>query len=199
MTSDRAEVQVETPGEVARRRIREVRKARKLSPTAAAERYGDVAMTATVLMNIEAGRRQSVTVDELVRLAYVLDVPVEALLVGPGAVVEVAPGVSVDSGRFLRWLRGQEALDGADADHYRAVAAEALGDAGRGVPQELRDEFLARAQAAFDGFFADSEEIHHKTRQQVRGVLSDVREAISSGKTTDELLGVIDTYLNRLE
>lgn len=189
-----------TPGEVVRERLREVRKRRKLNATQAAEMFGDPAMSATVLMNIEAGRRQTgATVDELIRFAYVLGVPPEALLVDPGEDIQIAPGVVVDSARFLRWLRGQEALPDTDTRHYHEVAAESLEAVDRAVPQDLRDEFLTRAQAAFDGFFADSEEIRRKTRQQVRDVLSELRSAVVSGAATEELLGKIDSYLDRLE
>jgi transcriptional regulator with XRE-family HTH domain len=190
-----------TPGEVVRLRLKEIRKKRRLNPDKAAELYDDPAMSPTVLMNIEAGRRRtSVTVDELMRFAYALDVPPEALLV-PGAdhQVQVAPGVVVDSVRLLRWMRGEEALNGTDEAHYEAAAAESLEPSGRGVPQQLRDEFLSKAQAAFDGFFADSDEIRRKTRQQVREVLGEVRNAAANGAPADELLTMIDGFLDRLE
>ncbi|MFG1650678.1 helix-turn-helix domain-containing protein [Micromonospora sp. NPDC049275] len=190
-----------TPGEVVRLRLKEIRKKRRLNPDKAAELYGDPAMSTTVLMNIEAGRRRTpVTVDELMRFAYALDVPPEALLV-PGADrrVQVTPGVVVDSIRLLRWMRGEEALDGTDAAHYEATAAESVEPSGRGIPQQLRDEFLTRAQAAFDGFFADSDEIRRKTRQQVREVLGEVRTAAADGAPTEELLAMIDGFLDRLE
>jgi transcriptional regulator with XRE-family HTH domain len=190
-----------TPGEVVRLRLKEIRRKRRLNPDKAAELYDDPAMSPTVLMNIEAGRRRTpVTVDELMRFAYALDVPPEALLV-PGAdhQVQVAPGVVIDSIRLLRWMRGEEALDGTDATHYETTAAESLEPSGRGVPQQLRDEFLTRAQAAFDGFFADSDEIRRKTRQQVREVLGDVRTAAASGAPAEELLTMIDGFLDRLE
>ncbi|MFI7590726.1 helix-turn-helix domain-containing protein [Micromonospora sp. NPDC049359] len=184
-----------------RLRLKEIRKKRRLNPDKAAELYDDPAMSATVLMNIEAGRRRTpVTVDELMRFAYALDVPPEALLI-PGAdlQVQVAPGVVVDSSRLLRWMRGDEALNGNDAAHYEATAAESLEPSGRGVPQQLRDEFLARAQAAFDGFFADSDEIRRKTRQQVREVLGEVRTAAADGAPADKLITMIDAFLDRLE
>ncbi|WP_328654521.1 helix-turn-helix domain-containing protein [Micromonospora sp. NBC_00330] len=190
-----------TPGEVVRLRLKEIRKKRRLNPDKAAELYGDPAMSTTVLMNIEAGRRRTpVTVDELMRFAYALDVPPEALLV-PGAdqQVQVAPGVVVDSTRLLRWMRGEEALNGTDTAHYEAVAAGSLGPSEGRVPQQLRDEFLTRAQAAFDGFFADSDEIRRKTRQQVREVLGEVRTAATNGVPTDELITMIDGFLDRLE
>ncbi|MFI6783483.1 helix-turn-helix domain-containing protein [Micromonospora sp. NPDC050276] len=189
-----------TPGEVVRLRLKEIRKKRRLNPDKAAELYGDPAMSTTVLMNIEAGRRRTpVTVDELMRFAYALDVPPEALLVpGTDQQVQVAPGVVVDATRLLRWMRGEEALNGTDTTHYEAVAAGSLGPSEGRVPQQLRDEFLTRAQAAFDGFFADSDEIRRKTRQQVREVLGEVRTAATNGVPADELITMIDGFLDRL-
>ncbi|MFF5230222.1 helix-turn-helix domain-containing protein [Dactylosporangium sp. NPDC000521] len=200
MTSGQVEGAPRTLGEVVRERLKELRKRRKLNPTRTAELYDDPAMSATVLMNIEAGRRQTATtVDELIRLAYVLDVPPEALLVAASGPVQVAPGVVVDPARFLRWMRGQEALEGTDGHHYAAVAAEIPGGGERPLSQQLRAEFLAKATAAFDGFFADSEEIHRKTRKQVHDVLGEVRDAITSGASTQDLLATIDGFLSRLE
>jgi transcriptional regulator with XRE-family HTH domain len=200
MTSEGAEVAV-TPGEVVRERLRTLRKQRRLNPDRAAELYDDAAMSATVLMNIEAGRRRTpVSVDELVRFAHLLDVPVEALLLPPdGRPVQVTPDMAVDPARFLRWMRGEEPLDGTDAKQYEAAAAEVAPPSAKAVTTELRDEFLARAQAAFDGFFADSEEIRRKTREQVREVLAQVRDAAATGAPTDELLNRIDGFLDRLE
>lgn len=190
-----------TPGEVVRLRLKEIRKKRRLNPDKAAELYDDPAMSPTVLMNIEAGRRRTpVTVDELLRFAYALNVPPETLLVpDAGQQVQVAPGVVVDSIQLLRWIRGEQALNGTDAAQYETAAAESLEPSGRGVPQQLRDEFLTRAQAAFDGFFADSDEIRRKTRQQVREVLGEVRTAAADGAPTEELLAMIDGFLGRLE
>ena len=199
MTSDGAGAAV-TPGEVVRERLRTTRKQRRMNPDQAAERYADPAMSATVLMNIEANRRRTpVTVDELIQFAHVYDVPVEALLLPQGdSLVQVAPGVTVNPARFLRWMRGEQPLDGTDAKLYEA-AATAVAPAGQSAVHELRDEFLSRATAAFDMFFAGSEEITRKTRQQMHDVLSEVRDAAASGAPTDELLTMIDGYLDRLQ
>ncbi|RQW94293.1 helix-turn-helix domain-containing protein [Micromonospora inaquosa] len=197
MTSSEAAADA-MPGEIVRRRLREVRRRRKLNATEAAEMFGDPTMSATVLMNIEAGRRQTEpTVDELIRFAYILDVPPAALLMAEGGQVQVAPGVTVDPGRFRRWVLGQEPLDGVDEARYRA-AAKLLNDDDQSVAPELREEFLSKAQVAFDAFFADSEEIRRKTRQQVRGVLGEIREAVVSGTEPAELAAKIDEFLNRL-
>ncbi|MFB9239652.1 hypothetical protein ACFFWC_29675 [Plantactinospora siamensis] len=188
-----------SPGEVVRQRLRDIRRRRKLSSAQAAEMFDDPAMSATVLMSIEAGRRQTgATVDELIRFAYILDVPPAALLVTDDGAVQVAPGVVVDPARFRRWVLGQEALDGTNTALYKA-AADQLASTTTSASPELREEFLARAQVAFDSFVADSEEIRRKTRQQVRGVLTDIREAATSGADTETLVGKIDDFLSRLE
>ncbi|GHJ45853.1 hypothetical protein Cs7R123_31950 [Catellatospora sp. TT07R-123] len=188
-----------SPGEIVRDRLREVRKARKLNATQAAELYDDPSMTSTVLMNIEAGRRAAgATIDELIRFAYVLDVPPEALLVAAGEHVQVAPGVTVDSARFLRWVRGQEPLEGTDARQYQAAADAVLSGAEQPVSQDLRAWFQERAMAAFDLFAADADQISRKTREQVREVLGEVRDAITSDAPTADVLQKIDGFLDRL-
>ena len=171
-----------------------------MNPDQAAALYADPAMSATVLMNIEAGRRRTpVTVDELVRLAYVLDVPVEALLrPRDDRSVQVAQGVAVDPAGFLRWMRGEQPLVGTDVKLYEA-AATTVAPAGGTAAHELRDEFLAMAQNAFDTLFTDSEEIVRKTRQQMLDVLTRVRAAAESGAPTADLLTMIDGYLDRLK
>ncbi|KAB1943431.1 hypothetical protein F8271_10090 [Micromonospora sp. ALFpr18c] len=150
-------------------------------------------------MNIEAGRRQTgPTADELIRFAYILDVPPASLLTAENGKVQVAPGVMVDADRYRRWVVGQEALEGTDSSHYDA-AAEPLRGEGHSAPTELREEFLTKAQVAFDAFFADSEEIRRNTRQQVQGVLDEVREAVTSGRDPAEIVAKIDGFLNLLQ
>lgn len=191
---------VPTPGEVARVRLKERRKQRGLNPDRAAELYADPAMTATVLMNIEAGRRRtSLTVDELVRFAYALDVPVETLLTPEqGQHVQVAPDVTVDAETFLRWARGEQPLPGTDTALYEASAEQLPSGGGHAMSLDLRDVVLARAQAAFDGFMADTDEIQRKTRDQVREVLAEVRGAVVAGRPADDVLSLIDDFLTRL-
>jgi transcriptional regulator with XRE-family HTH domain len=189
-----------TPGELVRERLRSLRKQRRMNPDQAAESYADPAMSATVLMNIEAGRRRTpVTVDELVRFAYVLDVPLDALLhARDDRSVRIAEGVAVDPAGFLRWMRGEQPLAGTDVKLYEEASAAVAPTAGLAT-HDLREEFLSRAQAAFDTLFTDSEEILAKTRQQMLDVLTEVRDAAASGAPTADLLSIIDGFLDRMK
>src|SRR5690606_3894974 len=76
-----------------------------------------------VVSNLETGRRATVTVDELLALAYVLEVAPVHLIVptdGDGEPYRVTPaGVpEVNRSRVRRWVRGFEELPGQDPRRY---------------------------------------------------------------------------------
>lgn len=66
----------------------------------------------TVVANLETGRRRFVTVQELLALAYVLDVaPVNLLVPIDGTdPVEPVPGVTVSAAAARAWIRGQDVI-----------------------------------------------------------------------------------------
>ena len=121
-------------------RLKELRRRRGWSAAKLAEqcaRAGAPGLTASVLANIETGRpdaagtrRRDITVDELLTLAYVLNVAPLHLLVlpaerEPGTAMHVLPGTTVtDPDLLTRWLRGEEALPGTDHRAYYTAAVE---------------------------------------------------------------------------
>lgn len=187
-------------------RLKEARRLRGWTTAQLAERLaaaGAPKLTANILQNLEAGRRQqAMQVEELLTLAHVLGVPAEFFLApGDGQRLRLLPGVTADRDEFLAWLRGQRPPPGADADLYREVAATIAPPAGA-MDAELREQFVQMATTAFDSFTVNGEQIAEqaarKTREQVRQLLLDIRAAVAGGTSTTELLTQLDTYLAEL-
>ncbi|MBN1174458.1 MAG: helix-turn-helix transcriptional regulator [Micromonosporaceae bacterium] len=157
-------------------------------------------LTANILQNLEAGRRQqTLTVEELLHLSIALHVPPEYFLAaGENRRVQLVPGVVADARQLLGWVRGEQPLPVTDPGAYQQASLDALGERTQDSAVALRAEFLRRASTAFDGFFADSEEITRKTRQQVRDLLTDLRDAVTAGASQQELTDQIDGYLANL-
>lgn len=111
-----------TVGDVIAERVRKYRtergwSVRRLSDECA--KRGAPQLTAASLGNIERGtvptakrKRRDVTVEELIVLAYVLDVPPATLTlpIGTAESVEICPGVVVTPTTAFRWMMGEEWL-----------------------------------------------------------------------------------------
>lgn len=193
-------------GELIIRRLKDGRaRASGISTYQLAERLsgmtgGRSRLSANVLQNLEAGRRQqAVTVEEMLLLALGLGVPPEFFL-APAAAdrVQLAPDVVVDAETFLAWVQGRLPVPPTDPQQYAQVSAEVLGDTSRSGNGALKAEFLRAAASMLDGFFADSDQIIAKTRGQVRDLLTELRQAVADGADRDELLGMLDGHLDRL-
>lgn len=96
--------------QVAAAEIRRYRTLRKMSARRLADRCEELGMTIpqAVLANLENGRRESISVAELVILAQALDVP-PTLLVAPVATaeaIEVLPGHKADPMDVVEWFAG---------------------------------------------------------------------------------------------
>ncbi|MFI5495250.1 hypothetical protein [Actinoplanes sp. NPDC051859] len=199
-----------SPADVLIARLKECRRLAGWSALQLAEQLaalGATKLTANILRNLEAGRRQqAVSVEELLLLALALQVPPEALLAPrEGDRIDLMPGLTVEGPDFLAWLRGEQPLPGTETDPewFRKAAATAFGEhGGMQVSATLRAEFLQRASAAFDGFLAISdamaEDAERKTRAQVRDLLTDIRTAVTDGASTDALVAQLDGYLAKL-
>lgn len=187
-------------------RLKETRRLRGWTTAQLAERLAEAGapkLTANILQNLEAGRRQqAMQVEELLALAHVLGVPAEVFLApADGQRLRLLPGVTPDRAEFLAWLRGQQPPPGADPDLYREVAATIAPPSGA-MDAELREQFVTMATTAFTSFTADSEQIAEqaarRTREQVRQLLLDIRTAVADGTSTADLLAQLDTYLAEL-
>lgn len=194
-------------GDLVIARLKEARRLRGWSTTQLAEHLataGAPRLTANILQNLEAGRRQqAVQVEELLVLALVLGLPGEFFLAPrDGERLRLLPGVTPDREQFLSWLRGQQPLAGADAERYREIAATVLPPAATTVDGDLREQVVKMATAAFDVFVADSEQIAEqiagKTREQVRQLLTELKTAVVSGASAEQLTAQLDRYLDDL-
>ncbi len=110
------------PTEVVAGRVRELRKRKGWS---GARLAGELALVGlpwdrSIVANLENGRRASVSVEELLALAYVLDVaPVHLLVpVENDVPYRPTPVWETDSARVREWVRGREPLTSTDPRTY---------------------------------------------------------------------------------
>jgi DNA-binding XRE family transcriptional regulator len=121
-----------TPSDVVAGRIREVRRKRSLTVAQLAQRcakLGAAGLTEQALYNIETGRpdkqghrRRAVNIDELLVIAYALDVAPVHLIV-PVDIdglepYEIAPGMDFPARYVREWIRGAFPLAGTDQRHF---------------------------------------------------------------------------------
>jgi len=98
------------PTEMVAARVRELRQKRDWTAQQLAEEMTNAGMpwNRGVVTKLENGRRDSVSIEELLTLAWVFDVPPLVLLLpdDPGSPVEITPTVSARAERAYRWLMG---------------------------------------------------------------------------------------------
>lgn len=126
-----------TPTQVVTQRVRELRALHGWSAATLATKCADVGaptLNRSVIANLESGRRDYVTIDEVLALAVALDVAPLHLMVptddlvthrqhGPVLVdgYRLTDRLSVDSLRRVRaWIRGELAIPGVDRRIYDA-------------------------------------------------------------------------------
>lgn len=130
-------------------RLRHFRKLRGLSVPELAKRCAEAGMpelTDSSLTNLErptnaARPRRRASIDELLTLAYVLQVPPVALLTQietPGD-LEPVPGVTASGWDVIRWVSGEARIDGSDISHDPGAAPVVL----RRRHQRYEDDYLA--------------------------------------------------------
>jgi transcriptional regulator with XRE-family HTH domain len=126
------------PTHAVAQRVKELLRKRGLTGEMLADRMTelDIPWNRAIVANLVSGRRRTVSVDELLALAVVLNVAPVHLLVPPDdphAAYEVTPKVTAERSSVRAWIRGVNSID-ADAD-WRQFFAE--------VP---KDEFYAVQQ-----------------------------------------------------
>lgn len=104
-------------------RVREVRAKRGWSAERLAQemRGAGIDWSRGVVAKIESGRRQDISVAELLALSYVLEVSPVHMLVPPDdgdEPYQVTPQVSVPARQVREWIRGYEMLPGGDRRLY---------------------------------------------------------------------------------
>lgn len=111
-----------SPTDVVRRQMRRLRDAHGWIARELAERCeaaGAGHLDRNVIANTESGRRRSISVDELVVLAYVLDVsPVHLLAPAPDALYRIGATATVGADLARSWIRGEVEAPGQDARRW---------------------------------------------------------------------------------
>lgn len=153
-----------TVGDVIAERIRRFRKAKGMTVAQLAEActaQGASGMTVASLTNLERpaggarGRRQ-VAIDELLTLAYVLQVPPLSILlpIGEDVEVELVPGMAVHVTQALTWLTGDSShgLDGKNPpDTSTWLALARLKEHNRLLVEATSEHYARRLQNAEPG------------------------------------------------
>jgi transcriptional regulator with XRE-family HTH domain len=124
-----APLQSLTPSKIMARRMRELRERRGWTAEQLASRCteeGMPSLTRSVIANAESGRRQSgFTIEEMLTLAYVLDVaPVYLFLPIDAALVSFTPNWVSSAGYVREWVRGNYPMPGQDSRLYQAQRPE---------------------------------------------------------------------------
>ena len=118
-----------TPSKIMARRMRELRERRGWTAEQLASRCAEAGMsslTRSVIANAESGRRQGgFTIEEMLTLAYVLDVaPVYLFLPIEAALVSFTPHWVTSAGYVREWVRGNYPLPGQDPRLYQTQRPE---------------------------------------------------------------------------
>lgn len=96
-------------------RVKTLRTTARLSGPALASEMNEqgIPWNRTTVAKLETGRRESLTVQELLALALVLDVPPVSLIADPrrDELIPVAEGVEVEPWEALLWMTGAGTLD----------------------------------------------------------------------------------------
>lgn len=161
-----------TVSDLAGRRIKETRLRRGWTAAQLAARCADLGapeLTASVIANVETGRRDQsgrrrrfVTVDELLTLAYALDVAPVLLFVpvGEDTRLQLAPNVAVDSFQALSWVSGEIPPPGEESAARRHAWLQTIGPVrfARDLRSALEavDQAYFHANAAATGLSEDS-------------------------------------------
>lgn len=122
MTHDRLHPEPIRPHRVIAERVREVRRTRGLTAAQLGEKMAEagVGWDRNTVASLENGRRSAVSVEELLCLAYVLDVaPVHlGVPLDADGWYAVTPDVATTYEHARAWIRGTDALPGTDERKY---------------------------------------------------------------------------------
>lgn len=118
-----------TPIEVVGKRVRELRQRRGMSAQSLADRCAEAGfpeLKRQVITNLENGRRESVSLTELLGLAYALDAPPVLLFIpfDGRTVLRISPEIQMSDLQAFTWVSGeQEPEDRERRQRWREVAS----------------------------------------------------------------------------
>ena len=188
-------------------RVKQLRRQRGWSATKLAERCaqaGAPQLTASVLANIETGRpdphgarRRDITVDELLVLAYVLNVAPTHLISTPNhndTAVLVTPTTPITDPHLLtRWIRGDQPLPDTDTRAYHAAATQHTPnpDDEHTITDHARDILQDRAKQIVSQFRAETDRLAAHTRDQLSELVAEAERSLTHGATTNDILTLL--------
>lgn len=188
-------------------RLKEARSRRGWTAKQLAEQcaaHGLPRLTHAVLNNIESGRpdaegrrRRDISVDELLALAFILDVaPAHLLGIPEGArtAVAVVPGCKVsDNAELQQWVRGEQPLPGMDERRYFASALEQLPprDGQQTTREFARSLLQQQAKTLLEGFNAETSRLAESTSARLEALVRQAEEAVSSGADPRDVIALL--------
>jgi transcriptional regulator with XRE-family HTH domain len=136
-----------TPTKVISRQVRETRDRRGWNAQQLADRCAEAGMPTldrSTIANIESGRRRRIGADELLVLAYVLDVAPVHLLVprDDEDPFEVVPNAEVKAAQARRWIRGTDQLLGLNEKVFRTEVPESEWEGRKARVEEAQEAYL---------------------------------------------------------
>lgn len=114
-------------------RIRELRDRRGISAQQLADKCVEAGadwLDRSIIANIESGRRKTISIDEVLVFAYVLDVaPVHLIVPVHETLFMVTPKWMIASSRAREWVRGRYPMGGQDKRTYATEVPDEEWDA----------------------------------------------------------------------
>ena len=154
MTHEREHPEPKRPHRVIAERVREIRNARGLTGARLAEEMTEAGIKwdRSVVANLENGRRSTISVEELLTLAYVLNVAPVHLIVplDPDGWYSVTPDAATTNEHARAWIRGTAALPGTDERKYFSEVHEEewkrFNDRQREIERQLGEAGIIRKE-----------------------------------------------------
>lgn len=181
--------------DVVSHRVQELRKRRGLTGQKLADRCKEIGaahITRDFVTSLET-RRRGISADDVIVLAYALDVAPLALLglsEQRREAVSVTPSVVVGDGEQWRnWLVGDAALEGSDSRLYYGAALERLqAPGGQAMSAYARAVVLERHRELAASYDKQANELLDRTRRQMLAFVDDVASEVQSGAPSDQVL-----------
>jgi transcriptional regulator with XRE-family HTH domain len=186
-------------------RVQELRKRRGLTGRQLADKCaaaGAAHITRDFVTSLET-RRRGVSVDDVLVLAYVLDVAPLVLLglsESRGEVVTLTDSVRVaDAEQWRNWLVGDAALEGSDSRLYYGSALERMeAPGGQAMSAYARAVVLERHRELAAHYDKQAHELLDRTRTQMRAFVDDLAAEVAAGGSAEQVLARLDGIRSRI-
>jgi len=163
-------------------------------------------ITTSVINNMESGRRdregrrrRDLTVDEVMTLAFVLDVaPIHLMGLpedqGQGPTVRIAAACLVsDQEDLLLWIRGDKPLPDTNSRLYYASALQQLPepDSKRTAADFARTVLQDRAKELLEGFNQQTAALAANASAQMQQLVGEAEKALAEGASPEDVLSLL--------